>query len=827
MLREFLAAGAHSYRCLILAPKRAEPVDFMRALAGALSDLAPGLLASFTAVYERVGEAPDAVRQIARWAAGQLVGVDATVLVDGLENAGDERLFGLLSELVDRTSAMPIRWIIITPDPTQLPLARWLANDRMDPAIDEVDLALTFADFRRTAGPAAPPAFMRHIRAVCTRAANWPAAEALLLSDPDAALPADGPSSQRHPYEYFATRAFFARTVLEQRFLLETCLFATFDEAVLAAGDWSGVDTLLSGLCDAGAFVFIDAAGVYRYAECFRAFLVNRLRAGAGELYARTATATAEVCCRIGRWSEALEWYTELGSAHSAARLLGEHGFELLDRGEAAVVSRALAALSEADFAAFPAALAVKASLESLYGSFDVAEAWFRHAIGGVDADARGALVFRYATDLVRRDRRDAIDLLRPVVERGGHNHNLAVSLAGLLATAYATHKMNAEAALTIERALRQLADVDDTSIHAKLYFQAGYVALFAGDYPRAKAFATRALDAALEAQQYDIAARALSTLYNVAMDYEDDIPATRRYLEQLASCSIKAGSRHLMMYATLGQYEIEVLAGNLGESARLDQTLKSLEIDYSVIATETLLPAQALRATWSGDFHRAYRLIAPTAQKQITPIRQAQRYAEIALYAAAAGLREEALCAARRALATAPKIDPPNNAVAFTKAYVALALTLLGRGSRAEQLLLKLRRSASLSARFAQVVETVATVNARWTRGHYSTGLRGALDRLDACDFGGIGRLIEALPLPETFRGQLAGLNVLERDVLIHLSAGLDASEIAAISKHRRETVQANIESICRKLGGTSARHAVALAQNAEPQESAAVYGA
>jgi DNA-binding CsgD family transcriptional regulator len=488
------------------------------------------------------------------------------------------------------------------------------------------------------------------------------------------------------------------------------------------------------------------------------------------------------------------------------------------------LVYRGLAPLTDAEFAAFPVALAVKASLESLHGSFDLAEAWFRFAIKNVgDSNQRGPIVFRFATDLVRQDRRDAIDLLQPIVAEGGHDLALSVSLAGLLATAYATHQQNAEAASTIERALEQMAGVNDPTVRAKLYFQAGYVAFFSREPQRAKGFAQQAVEVALASHLYDIAARALSILYNVAMDYEDDVRAGRLYLDQLASCSVKAGSRHLLRYATLCQFEIEVCRGNLDESARLDEALKALEVDYSTFATETLLPAQALRATWNGDFHRAYRLIATTAERQITPIRQSQRHAEIALYAAAAGLHAEAASAVRRAMALATAADSADKSVVFTKAYIALALNLLGRHRRAAQVLADVRGSPALTPRLAQLVEAIGTINERWAGGRYSTDLRATLDGLVECDFGGIGRLIEALPLPETFRGQFTQLTAPEREVLIHMSAGLNSDEIATLSGQCGETVEALIRSLCRKLGCTSPRHAVALAKSADILRSTA----
>jgi DNA-binding CsgD family transcriptional regulator len=116
-----------------------------------------------------------------------------------------------------------------------------------------------------------------------------------------------------------------------------------------------------------------------------------------------------------------------------------------------------------------------------------------------------------------------------------------------------------------------------------------------------------------------------------------------------------------------------------------------------------------------------------------------------------------------------------------------------------------------------AELVSAIVTINDRWSVGRYSNDLRNALERLNACDLGGIARLIEALPLPETFRGQFAQLNAPEREVLIHMSAGLNSSEVATLSGQTTESVDAIIVSLCRKLGCSSPRHAVALAKSVD----------
>ncbi len=817
VVREFLTTRALPHRRLTLCTGEADLFGFMREFATCLGDLAPALLTSFMGVYDRMHRLDDAPRAIAAWAVGHLESLELALIIDGLESVTDERLFTLLIELVDQTWHAPLRWIFIGDTADRFPVARWLANDRMDLPFDDVDFTITFEDLRFAVGRTGTAIDDRTLHRLCAGALNWPAAIALALSDVAALADAAGDAGQPRSYTPFALRAFLARSAAEREFLLATCLYKHFDRALLAVAGRERSDALLERLCDAGAFIFADVDGSYRYHEVFRVFLEEQLRTAGNDLFTRVALASAAVCERVGRWLDALELYTGLHAAEPLAALLSARGFELMDRGEADAVNRGLRALGEREFAAYPVALAVRAGLESLNGSFDVAEAWFRHAIKNVgDSHQRGPIVFRFATDLVRQDRRDAIDLLQPIVAEGGHDLGLSVSLAGLLATAYATHQLNEESTQTIALALEQLVAVDDQAVRAKVYYQAGYVAFFARDPERAKAYARCALDTALASHLYDIAARALSILYNVAMDYEDDVDAARLHLEALASCSIKAGSRHLQTYATLGLFEIEVLCGNLVECARLDEALRSLDVDYSVFASETLLPAQALRATWSGDFHRAYRLVAPTAEKQITPARQAQRYAEIALYAAAAGLHTEASAALDRAQSTRHDVAPADASAAFTQAYIALALTLLGRREAVLRILDDLRHSGALSRRNAQLVDAVQTIGARWADGRYSTELGDVLERLDGCGFGGIRRLIEALPLPETFRGHFGELTATEREVLIHMSAGLEAGEIAVLSGHDIGTVDGVITSLCRKLGCSSQRHAVALAKSA-----------
>src|SRR5664279_3625333 len=129
VLREFFKATGRPYRCLEPAPNQGDLLGFMRAFANSLGDLVPALLTSFLGVYDRMHSTDEGPKKIADWAAGHLTAIDVTFVIDGLQNVTDDRLFGLLIELIDQTVRTNIRWVLVCESADRFPIARWLAND--------------------------------------------------------------------------------------------------------------------------------------------------------------------------------------------------------------------------------------------------------------------------------------------------------------------------------------------------------------------------------------------------------------------------------------------------------------------------------------------------------------------------------------------------------------------------------------------------------------------------------------------------------------------------------------------------------------------------
>ncbi|MBV9438970.1 MAG: helix-turn-helix transcriptional regulator, partial [Candidatus Eremiobacteraeota bacterium] len=363
--------------------------------------------------------------------------------------------------------------------------------------------------------------------------------------------------------------------------------------------------------------------------------------------------------------------------------------------------------------------------------------------------------------------------------------------------------------------ALSRIGSVDNPALQARIFHQAAYVAVNDRDFGAAKDLAERAVQVAEPLFLYDLMARALSALYVLAIDVDDDPAASRRHLTRLEQAARKAGSAPLRLYAIMNSYELEVLAGNLPAIEQLDAELRELEVFLTPLASETILPAQALRASWDGRFEHAYLLLAPGAEKQADDDRRAQRWAEAAVYAAAAGLRSESVSAMRASREALRKVDPTDRWALRTNAYLGIAEILLGHDGRARSAIADLRKSARTAGpRFSAMVDAIRAVHARWTSGWQGDPpLAETLDRLETVDLGGFARFLGALPLPESTRARAGLLTGIEKDILRGVADGATSKEIAADLNRSARTIDVHIRSICKKLGCSGRRQAVAFA--------------
>ena len=339
--------------------------------------------------------------------------------------------------------------------------------------------------------------------------------------------------------------------------------------------------------------------------------------------------------------AEALRLACRARDVERVRALLRAHGLRLEDRGDIDVLDAALDLVPDDDHAVV---LLLRATREVRLGRSDTSEAWFGHAIARAESRAVAAeAAYRLGREIVRRQRTDAVQLLEPFAYDDALDAAQRCAIRSVLAEAYLVAKRIDDCRAALGHALAE-ADRLDVGARAHLFARAAYVHLYAGDRAHAREYALAGAALAEDAHLYTVGIGAYSVLYNLA--YEDAGPTESLvYLERLAECAIRTGNVDFHLYAIAAAYEAHAELGDVAAIERLEHDLREFDLHYNTAsALQGVLPSRALVAAWSGAFVSAYDLLAPSAAaQQDDPDREALRWAEIALYAAAAGMRESA----------------------------------------------------------------------------------------------------------------------------------------------------------------------------------------
>jgi ATP/maltotriose-dependent transcriptional regulator MalT len=744
LIRDYLALRGIAHLRFTARAEHAEPGELLRELAATFSAVSPALARSAGPASLKVDQGEGEAVAL-RWSREHLADVSGTVVLDELHHvAGEPRCVALLTALIEATIPR-LRWIIAVRDATALPVPRWLSGGSCDLPIESAELRVQPDEIRAAFRRAGTPIDAGRARDLHDRTGGWALGLSVVLENGHV----DGPLDRDAIYDGIVDAALGTLSLDDCERVYEAAVIGRFDDRVLAALD---CDRALARALAERRLVNEIGGGAYLFNEPCRERIANRFEAlGVAQRSAildRTATALE----RVGRWSEAVAIRVRAGDPDRVAAVLQRRGFAALDHGEIRAVSQALDALPNEVLTQHPIALALKATLASLDESFDVSEAWFCMAVAAAPAQDRREIVLRYGMDLVRRGRPDVVQLLEAETARDETHDNADADAAlwALLGTAYVEAHRPDDAREAARRALLRLPGVSDDALRARVLHQASYVALNDGDWVAAKSLAERALAHADETFLYDLAARALSVLFNVAMLHEDDVPAARRALMRLEEAGRKAGSDGLRLYAILNAYAIEVDAGDVTALRRLNRQLGEMQVLLTPMVSEGLLPAQALRAAWDGRFQHAYDLLAPGAEKLFDDDRTAYRWAEVAVYAAAARMEPAARGAIVQSRESLRQLAADQPLTVRTVAYLALAEILLGDDAAALTGIAQARVAATNThGRIRALVETVAAFHA--CRTGVPGGIRALaqmLDQLERRELGGVARFIGRLPI-------------------------------------------------------------------------------
>ena len=745
-VRQLLEDEQEAHAFYRVPPQTTTLLGFLRGLTQALDPFVPGAHLSFAMAHERAMQSQLPHAELATWLGEHLRGTTLRIAVDDLHNATDDAIGDFLSRAID-SSPRTVRWLIaMRPSKTFSP-ASWLAQREMDWPIDDSELRFTSGEVAQLAKSAGLSLSPRAFDAVLRTSDGWPSAAGLALMQAETLPALEIATARAEVYEHLARLVFEAQPEDAQRFLLETAVFTELDQDVLHASGWH-----FGGLMDAPGWdaPYIEELrpGAYRYDSLFRDFLLRTLKELGDENYREALVRAAVAYERVERVPEALHYYAQAGTTGALARLLSQHGLSMIESGESDAVETAIASLSDEEQHASPVILGLKAILDSRAARFDTAEAWFRlalHELG--DERLRLQLIYRYSLDLVRRGRTDCTDLLEPAISSAlASNHELHPLLCCTLATAYVMLGRLEEGRELVARATTNFGPSLSNAQRARAFHQAAFVALRCGEIRDAANYAQAVIEIAAPAGLYDLAARAYSVLYEIAHVWDAVPRKALEYVENVAAFSMRSGDAHVRAWALMAAYYIEAERGGGAMMTSIERSLNTADmLQMAEEANAALLPGQALRATWTADFSHAYRLLHRSATEQGSDDRRALRWAEIALYGAAAGFTAEAQAALAEARSDVAGTGATKYAVQAL-VYLLLAASLLGD----DALRAKLRRDKRLrgvSLSLAALLRCADLLHEHWAAKQNHAAVEAALTDLRRHDLAGLASMLEALP--------------------------------------------------------------------------------
>jgi ATP/maltotriose-dependent transcriptional regulator MalT len=767
---------------------------FVRALAAALEPTLPGVAQSLAIAHERAIQSPKPSDILAAWLAEHLGSEPRLLVIDDLHHCEGERSIGaFIASAIERTRAN-VRWIIACRSGADLPIATWLARGDADLPIDARTMRLTSAEALRMAKSVAPDMSDDTVEALRATTDGSPAifGFAIRTIEQEPSIAGRLLASGGDAFGRFADEVFARLTPDERNLLVRTAALPEVDDALLRCFEGEAAPRTIAAIAAKVPQIFEERTGRRHYHGLFLRSLRARLAELGIDATREIATDAALALERAGRISEALASHTRQRNDAELQRLIEAHGFEFLESGYGESIHEAIEALDPYVQMSNAVVLAIKAMAESRLGRFDTAESWFRLALDCAAVELQPQIKYHYGNHLVRFIRREAVTVLQELAAEPGIQERLRAYALAALGPAYVFERRIDDALRTTEQALEIAAPLRDVHLTAKTHHQASYVALFAGNAARAKALASISLACATEHGFFDVAAGALTVLYSVASDIEDDPAESVRLLEAVGDCAAKSGCLTNALFSLVAKLEIEVERGNEDVIEGIDHKLRTLDVACSGRALyEALLPTQALRASWTGDFTGAYRLLASSEDKQWSADRRALRHAEVATYAAAAKLDREAADAIRAALHVLNGITQVDLRVQRARLFVALAMIVMGRSESAADMLHRVDAGSDiLSKRLLALRRTLGAILERYRGSRNQNEILAHLAELRDVGFGGVARVLGSLPLADNAMHRLDRLTVAERVAMVRWADGDDSP------------LDEQLRTIVRKLG-------------------------
>ena len=820
-MRHFLDSCGQPYIRYALGRENSTLLGFLRGFVDSIDAIAPRSARSLSSVYERAQRTDNCIGEIASWLAVLLKKYVGVIALDDLHLAVPE-VGKLLIDLISRTSE-DLSWVMATRDPLELPVASWLAYGQMDMPIDEVDLKLTFDEAMDAAQASGIRMHESELKMLWELTDGWPTAFAFALRTTTRTqdLRRVAAGTRDMVFAYLAEQILNGVDKDDRAFLLTSSVLPEINLDAFDAVGRTDVEARILKLQKKTSFIAAESARVFRYHDLFRDFLEHQLRAEGQERYERALAEGAALLEAAQRVGQALSLYCQARNIPGIRRVLDTKGSSLITHGDVEIIERSLSMLDADERNADAKLLSLTGDLHVFRGRFAEAATMFRSALSlENDYTGKAEIACKFATLLINQFRfTEASVLLESFDVSVIARREILARFLGMLATVRSSVGDPNVDELVLE-AVEIAAQVDDEAIRAEVFHQAGHVAWRTGNYTEAGRLANLAIQSAERQGLYALAARATSVIASIAHGSGDNV-RNHWALSQVMRLAERGGDRAAWFYGLANSYDLAAEQSDADRLADLDEKLQATagSDEYRAV-TESLLPAFALQASWSGDFAGAHRLLVGTAHKMGTLAHKALRSSEIALYGAAANERQSADDALRSAGEALVKLnDGPESTtprVIRAKIWSAMAALILGRSAIANNLLKDVERDAR---RLTPGIRSMVTL-ARSTYVHVETGaghseMARSLEGAREQGFGGYAKLVERLPLPTVSSlPRFASLTKTEIRVLQALALGGSSRAIAVELERSPQTIDAHVKAIIKKLGCSGRQEAVRLAR-------------
>jgi putative nucleotidyltransferase with HDIG domain len=725
---------------------------FVRGLAEAVSSVAHSAHASFPRAWERSLQSRSPSIGLAHWLCEHLDGIDANIVIDDLHDAAaDPSIASFLAKIAElRPDA---RLTIAVRSVGALPIALWSATRRMERPIQDGDLCFDVGEVVQAAEQRGLSLPSKTTRTLLAATNGLPVAVTYALMrlgyDADEFFVNPIPAS----FDCIAADIFARRSADEKEFLMNVALLPAIEDDVLRLCGWQDSQATRTSFGSDAAFMWNGHdQGRLEFCDRFRDFLTGQFQTREMGFRAMASRRMVDALTAAGRYVAALEVATREHMTETIGDLLDARGFALLESGEVEIISEALAAVEELSMGA--TGLALRGYIEARAGHLDTAESWFRLSLDKAqDEVSRVTVAMYYSRELTKRRRPDAYELLEAFATSTSLPPLMLIDVRSSFARALTVTDRLDEARIHVEEALALLDAESPPALRARVFERSAFVALASGQHEIARERALIAAPLAAAHSLYEVAASAYAHLYEIAYTIDDDPAAVRKYLGCQRDMALKCGILRADLFGMLGIYELDAEAGDEAALAKMEVRLTKLDKhDANAEIIEVMIPSKALQAGWAGQFDAAQRLLRPTAEHQATAVRRALCWAQIAVYCAASGDPDAADKAAKAAQNSLGQLKPRElleMQYGFTLLTLALA-ALVGNDvelARArvdaadDSVIGHARRLCAMRATVRAMIEAFDDTT------RFAQSVPRTLVALRAVSFGGIAKLIEALP--------------------------------------------------------------------------------